>query len=79
MRNLKKFSGKLRQRVPNNLSQNLVIGIVLKNCFGAILSSKTNVRSVSKEHFSFFYKFLSDEVETIFWERESKRSKLVIS
>ena len=33
-------------------------------------------RTFWKGHFSGFCKFLSDEVETIFWEREAKRSKL---
>ena len=32
--------------------------------------------SVWKGHFSVFCKFLSDEVETVFWESEAKRSKL---
>ena len=40
------------------------------------LSSKSKVLSVWKGHFPFFCKFLSDEVETIFWESEAKRSKL---
>ena len=35
-----------------------------------------NVPSVSKGHFSAVGKFLSDEVETIFWESKAKRSKL---
>ena len=33
-------------------------------------------RCVWKEHFSVFCKFLSDDVETVFWESEAKRSKL---
>ena len=73
---LKPFSGKVRQSVQNYLNQNLVIGSFLENGFEATLSSKTNVVSVWSEHFSVFCKFLSDEVETIFWEREAKRSKL---
>ena len=40
------------------------------------MSSKTNVLSVWKEHFSVFCKFLSDEVKTTFWENEAKGSKL---
>ena len=60
----------------NYLNQNLDIGSFLENGFEATLSWKTNVESVSKEHFSVFCKFLSDEVETIFWESEAKRSKL---
>ena len=73
---LKPFSGKVRQSVQNYLNQNLVIGSFLENGFEATLSSKTNVLSVWKEHFSVFCKFLSDEVETIFWESEAKCSKL---
>ena len=73
---LKPFSGKVRQSIQNYWNQNLIIGSFLENGFEATLSSKTNVLSVWKEHFSVFCKFLSDEVETIFWEREAKRSKL---
>ena len=73
---LKPFSGKVKQNVQNYLNQNLVIGSFLENGFEATLSSKTNVVSVWKEHFSVFCKFLSDEVETIFWESEAKHSKL---
>ena len=60
---LKPFSGKVRQSVQNYFNQNLVIGNFLKNDFEATLSSKTNVVSVWKGHFSDFYKFLSDEVK----------------
>ena len=35
-----------------------------------------NVVSISKERFSSFCKFLSDKVETAFWESEAKSSKL---
>ena len=73
---LKQFSGKVRQSVQTYLNQNLVIGIFLENRFGTTLSSKTNILSVSKGHFSVFCKFFSDEVETTFWESEAKRSKL---
>ena len=62
---LKPFSGKIKQNVQNYLNQNLVIGSFLENGFEAILSSRTNVLSVWKEHFSVFCKFLSDEVETL--------------
>ena len=72
----KLFSGKARQSIQNYLNQNLVIGSFLENDFEATLSSKTNVLSVWKEHFSKFCKFLSDEVETIFRESETKRLKL---
>ena len=73
---LQPFSGKLRQSVQNYLNQNLVIGTFLENGFKATLSSKTNVFSVWKGHFSVFCQFLSGEVETIFWESETKHSKL---
>ena len=73
---LKPFSGKVRQSIQNYLNQNLVIGSFLENCFQATLCSKTNIVNVWKEHFSVFCKFLSDEVETIFWESEAKRSEL---
>ena len=69
---LKPFSGKARQSVQSYLNQNLVIRTFLENDFGASLSSKTNVVSVWKEHFSAFCMFLSDEVETVFWESEAK-------
>ena len=72
----KLFSGKARQSIQNYLNQNLVIGSFLENDFEATLSSKTNVVSVWKGHFSVFCKFLSDEVETIFWESVAKHSKL---
>ena len=45
---------------------------LLENGFEATLSSKTNLLSIWKKHFSVFCKFLSDEVETIFWETEAK-------
>ena len=64
------------RNLQNYLNQNLVIGSFLENGFEATLSWKTNVLSVWKEHFSIFCKFLSDEVETIFWEGKAKRSKL---
>ena len=48
----------------------------LENGFKATLSSKANVLSVWKEHFLDFCKFLSEGVETIFWESEAKRSTL---
>ena len=73
---LKPFSGKVRQSVQNYLNQNLVIRSFLENGFEGTLSSKTNVLSVWKMHFSVFCKFLSDKVETVFWESEAKHSKL---
>ena len=51
----------------------------LENSFQATFSLKANVLSVWKGHFSVVYKLLSDEVETIFWEKEAKRSKLIKS
>ena len=74
---LKLFSGKVRQSVQNYLNQNLVIGSFLENGFEATLSSKTNVLRVWKGHFSVFCKFLSDEVELVYWKSEAKRSKLL--
>ena len=73
---LKPFYGKVRQSAQNYLNQNLVIGSFLENGFEATLSSKINVVTVWKEHFSVFCKFLSDEVETIFCGSDTKRSKL---
>ena len=73
---LKPFSGKVSQTVPNYLNQTLFIRNFLGNGFEATLSSKKNVLSVWKGHFSVFSKVLSDEVEKIFWESEAKRSKL---
>ena len=73
---LKPFSGKVRQSAQNYLNQKSVVGSFLENGFEATLSSKTNVLTVWKKHFSMFWKFLSDEVETIFRESEAKRSKL---
>ena len=74
--NLKPFSGKVRQIVQDCLNQNLVIGSFLGNGFEATLSSETNVSRVWKEHISVFCKFLRDDVETLFWACETKRSKL---
>ena len=73
---LKPFSVKVSQSVQNYFNQNLVIGSFLENGFEATLTSKTNVVSVWKRHFSAFCQLLSDEVETIFWESEAERSKL---
>ena len=73
---LKPFSGKVRQSIQNYWNQNLIIGSFLENGFEATLSSKTNVLSVWKGNFSIFCKFLSDEINTIFWESEAKCSRL---
>ena len=65
MTKLKSFPEKVRQSVKIYLNQNLGIGTLSENRFGATLNSKPNVMSVLKEHFSAFSKFLSDEGETI--------------
>ena len=39
-------------------------------------STKNNVLSVLKEHYWAVFKFLRDEVKSIFWESKAKRSKL---
>ena len=70
-----RFSGKVKQTVQNYFNQKLVIGSFLENGFEATSNSKTNILSVSKQHFSVFCKLLSDEVEAIFWESEARRSK----
>ena len=69
---LKRFSGKMRQNVQKCLNRNLIRGSFLENMLKATLTSKANVLSVWKGHFLFFYKFLSDEVETVFSEKEAK-------
>ena len=75
----KLFSGKVRQGVKSYWNQNLVIRTFLENGFGTTLSSKTNLLSVWKKHFSVFCKFLSNEVETIFWESEAEYWNLLKS
>ena len=76
LKKLKPFFGKVRQNIQSHLNQSLVIGRFLQNGFEAMLSSKTSVVIVWKGHFLVFWRFLSDEVETIFWEIKRKRSKL---
>ena len=73
---LKPFSGKLREGVQNYWNQTFIIRNWLKNVFAATLSSKTNVLSLLKEHFSGFCKFLSDKVKAIFSETEARGSEL---
>ena len=68
MAKLKPFSQKVRQSVQKCLNRNSVLGSILQNDFEATLSSKMNVLSVWKGHLSVFIKFLSEEVETFFWE-----------
>ena len=48
----------------------------IENCFEATLSSKTNVLSLWKEHFSVIYKCLSDENQITLWESDGKRWKI---
>ena len=77
LKKLKPLFGKVRQSIQSHLNQSLVIGMFLENGFEAILSSKTSVVIVWKEHFSVFCKLFSDKVETIFWESEAKHSRLL--
>ena len=71
LKKLKPFVGKERQNIQSYLNQSLAIGSFLENSFEAILSSKTSVLIVWKEHCSVFCKFLSDKVERISWESEA--------
>ena len=71
LKKLKPFVGKERQNIQSYLNQSLAIGSFLENSFEAILSSKTSVVIVWKEHCSVFCKFLSDKVERISWESEA--------
>ena len=48
---------------------------LLRKSFESTLSSNPNALSVWKANFLLFCKFLSDEVETNFWESDAKRSK----
>ena len=73
---LKPFPGKVRQSVQTYLNQNLVIGSFLESGFGTTFSSKTNVLTVWKCHSIVFWKFLGDQVETVFRESEAKYSNL---
>ena len=73
---LKLLSGKPRQSVENYSNPNLVIGSFLENDFEATLRWKTIFLRVWKWYFSLFWIFLSNEVESVFWESEGKRSKL---
>ena len=76
LKKLKPLFGKVKQSIQSHLNQSLVIGMFVENGFEAMLSSKTSVVIVWKGHFLVFWRFLSDEVETIFWEIKRKRSKL---
>ena len=76
MTKLKLLSGKPRQSVENYSNPNLVIGSFLEIGFEATLRWKTIFLNVWKWYFSLFWNFLSNEVESVFWESEAKRSKL---
>ena len=76
MTKLKPFPGKVRQSVQNYSNQNYGRRTFLENGFRATLISKANFLSVWKKHFPVLCKFLSDEIETFFWESEVKCSKL---
>ena len=54
----------------------MVIGSLLEKGFGASLSSSTDIVGVWNKNFLLFYKFFFGKVKTIFWESESKCSKL---
>ena len=72
MTKLNWYSRKAMKNVQNSLNQNLAIARFLEKPFKANLSSKANAFGVWKGHFSFFFfKFLSEEVETVFWESET--------
>ena len=49
---------------------------LLKKCFWSYLELENECSERLKRAFSAFCKFLSDEVETVFWKREAKRSRL---
>ena len=49
---------------------------LLRKCFQSYLEVKSECSERLKKIFFSFCKFLSDEVETFFWESEVKRSKL---
>ena len=76
---LKLFPAKIRKSISNCLNQSLIKGRFLDSGFEATLSSKRNVVSVWKGQFPDISKVLSDEVATICWEGELKRSKLLKS
>ena len=76
MTKLKLLSGKVRRSVLNCLNQSLIRRSFSENVFEATLSPKRNVVSVWEGPFSVFSNVLGDEVETIFWKTQAKRSKL---
>ena len=74
---LKPFSEKLKQSVPSYLNQNLVIGSFFKSGFEATFR-KVHLKRLKRSFFS-FCAFLSDEFQTIFWERETERLRQIKS
>ena len=64
MTKLESVSANMRERIRNYLNHNLALESFLENGFEGTLRSKADVLSISKEHFSVFCKFYSDEVET---------------
>ena len=72
MTKVKPFPGKVGQRVQMYLNKKLLIGSFLENVFDTTLTSKTNVVSLWKGHFTVFCKFLRDQVEITFRESEAK-------
>ena len=76
MTKLKLFSGKGWQSVQDCLSENLGIRIFLENWFWRNLELKNESSERLKRVFSAVCKFLSDKMETMFWESQAKRSKL---
>ena len=76
MTNLKPFSGKVKESIQSYFNQNLVIRSYLENGFEATVSSKRNIVSLWKGHFTVSCKFLRDEVEITFSESEAKRPNL---
>ena len=74
---LKRFFEKLRQNFQNCLIQDFFIWSFLKNDFEGTFSSKRNPVCAWKLHFSDSYKFMRQKSETICWESETKRLKLL--
>ena len=62
VRKLKSFSREVSKSLQNHLNPKLVIGSILENGFEATLKFKTNVLSFWKWCFSYFCKFLSDDI-----------------
>ena len=75
---LKLFSGKARQSVQSYLNPKFVKKSILENSFQAALRWKASVLRVQIWYFSlFFSKFSIYEVKTVYWESETKLSKLL--